>query len=89
MGDRISATTLAIYCLESRHCEPLGTDYVHDPCQYFGMKKNNNPIESARTTVASVNREMQKPRLTESVRNGGKDQVVPIAKKPPVNSERA
>jgi hypothetical protein len=42
-------------------------------------KKRNNPRESARTTIASIKREMQKPRLTESVRNDGRDQVAPVA----------
>jgi len=53
------------------------------------MKKKNNPVETARTTIASVNREMQKPRLTESVRNGGKDQAAVIAEKPPARSAKA
>jgi hypothetical protein len=46
------------------------------------MKKTKNPIKRARTTIASVNKEMQKPRLTESVRNGGKDQAAPTAEQP-------
>jgi hypothetical protein len=45
-------------------------------------KKRTNPRESARTTVASIKREMQKPRLTESVRNDGKDEVAPVAEQP-------
>jgi hypothetical protein len=39
------------------------------------MEKRKNPIGTARTTISSVNKEMQKPRLTESVRNGGKKQT--------------
>jgi hypothetical protein len=46
-------------------------------------KKRNNPRESARTTIASIKREMQKPRLTESVRNDGRDPVAPVAEQPP------
>jgi hypothetical protein len=46
-------------------------------------KKSNNSRESARTTIASIKREMQKLRLTESVRNDGRDQVVPVAKQTP------
>jgi hypothetical protein len=46
-------------------------------------KKRNNPRESASTTIASIKREMQKPRLTESVRNDGRDQVAPVAEQPP------
>ena len=44
------------------------------------MKKRKNPIRIPRTTIASVNKEMQKPRLTESVRNEGRDHAVPVAK---------
>jgi hypothetical protein len=44
------------------------------------MKKRKNPIRTPRTTIASVNKEMQQPRLTESVRNGGRDRAVPVAK---------
>jgi adenylosuccinate lyase len=33
------------------------------------MKKKRNLIATERTTIASVKKEMQKPRLTESVRN--------------------
>jgi hypothetical protein len=46
-------------------------------------KKRNIPKESAKTTIASIKREMQKPRLTESVRNDGGDQVAPVAEQPP------
>jgi hypothetical protein len=33
------------------------------------IKKTKNPKETARTTIASINKEMQRPRLTESVRS--------------------
>jgi hypothetical protein len=70
-------------------CERLGTDSAHNPCQYFGMmKKTKNPIKRARTTIASVNKEMQKPRLTESVRNGGRDHAAATAEQPSVNSPK-
>ena len=51
-------------------------------------KKRNNPRDHARTTVASIKREMQKPRLTESVRNDGRDQVARVAENsnPPCGS---
>jgi hypothetical protein len=39
------------------------------PCQYFEMVKRNKYKRSARATIASVKREMEKPRVTESVRN--------------------
>jgi hypothetical protein len=50
------------------------------------MKKSKNPIKIARTTIASVKKEMQRPRLTESVRNDGIDldaQVVEDLLAPP------
>ena len=69
--------------------ELLGTDSARNPCQYFGMmKKRNNLVKPARTTIASVNKEMQKPRLTESVRNDRRDQVVPAAELHPARSAR-
>jgi hypothetical protein len=52
------------------------------------MKKKKNRKQTARTTISSVNMEMQKPRLTESVRNNGRDQVVPVAEERPVRPER-
>jgi len=44
--------------------------------------KGKTPIKPVRTTVASVRKEMQKPRLTESVRNDGKRLAIPVAKRP-------
>ena len=72
----------------TRACQPkelLRTDSAQDLCQYGGMmkKKRNNSRESARTTIASIKIEMQKPRLTESVRNHGRDRVAPAAEQPP------
>jgi hypothetical protein len=52
------------------------------------MKKKKNRKQTARTTISSVNMEMQKPRLTESVRNNWRDQVVPVAEERPVRPER-
>jgi hypothetical protein len=52
--------------------EPFRTDSTHDSCQNIGMKKKDNkiPLKTTKPTVASVAKEMQKPRMTESVRNG-------------------
>jgi hypothetical protein len=47
------------------------------------MQKKKNPIKTARTTLASVKKEMQKPRLTESVRNDGIDQDAPVVEEQP------
>jgi hypothetical protein len=52
------------------------------------IKKRQNLKDPAMTTIASVKREMQKPRLTESVRNDGKDQAAPVVEEPPIRSER-
>jgi hypothetical protein len=49
------------------------------------MKQND--IEPARTTILEVKREMQKPRMTESVRNYGIDKDSQVAEEPPVHSE--
>ena len=38
-------------------------------------KKTGKPKKTPRTTIASVNKEMQKPRLTQSVRAGLKTAV--------------
>jgi hypothetical protein len=51
-------------------------------------KKRQNLKDTARTTIASVKREMQKPRLTESVRNDGKDHAATVVEEPPTRSER-
>jgi hypothetical protein len=69
--------------------ELLGTDFAANPCQRCGMKKNGKtPIKRTRTTLASVKKEMQKPRLTESVRNNGKLLDVPVAKQPAARPPR-
>jgi 5-formyltetrahydrofolate cyclo-ligase len=41
--------------------------------------KGKTPIKRVRTTVASIKKEMQMPRLTESVRNDGKRLAIPVA----------
>jgi hypothetical protein len=73
--------------LRRRDCEPLRTDSGHDPCHCFGMKKKRNLIERKRTTLASVKREMQRPRLTESVRNQGRDRAEPVVEEPSARPE--
>jgi hypothetical protein len=52
------------------------------------MEKRKKRKALARTTISSVNREMQKPRLTESVRNDGKDPAASVATKPSTRSEK-
>ena len=76
--------------LSKRNCEPLRTDSARDPCNIFGMmNKKKNRIEIAKKIISSVKKEMQKPRLTESVRNDARDHAAaPVAEKPPARSER-
>jgi hypothetical protein len=69
-------------------CEPLRTDSAHDPCHYLGMKKKINLIETERTTIASVKREMQKPRLTESVRNDLRNHAESLFEEPSARPEK-
>jgi hypothetical protein len=45
------------------------------------MKKKRDLIETTRTTVASVEKEMQMPRLTESIRNDRRYQATLPAEK--------
>jgi hypothetical protein len=52
------------------------------------MKKKSR-IEIAREIVSSVKREMDKPRLTESVRKGFSSQAAPSGEKPNARSARA
>jgi len=52
------------------------------------MMKKKNLKESARTTISSIKREMQKPRLTESVRKGGGGEPNPVVEKNPARSQR-
>ena len=52
------------------------------------MKKRNQ-TETEREIVSRVKREMDKPRLTESVRNGFNDQAAKAVEKPAARSARA
>jgi len=52
------------------------------------MKKISR-IDIAREIISRVRREMDKPRLTESVRNGFSAQAAPAVKKPAARSARA
>ena len=51
------------------------------------MKKRNR-LEIARKIIANVKREMQKPRLTESVRNDGRGRTVRLAELHPARPEK-
>ena len=63
-------------------------DYIHRSKKGFAMKKKNR-IEMAREIIDSVKREMQKPRLTESVRNGLSGLGTPPVERPAAHSARA
>jgi hypothetical protein len=60
--------------------ELLRTDSAQGQCQYCEMtkKKRDSSREFRRTTIASIKREMQRSRLTESVRNHEKGKVAPV-----------
>ena len=51
------------------------------------MKKKSR-IEIAREIISRVKREMDQPRLTESVRNGFSAQAAPAVEKPAARSAR-
>ena len=48
------------------------------PVALYMMTKKKNRIELAKKTISSVKREMQKPRLAESVRSDKRDQAAPV-----------
>lgn len=62
-------------------CVSFGTDIPCGAWQYSGMKKKPRMTEAGKKIVASVDREMQEPRLAESVRAAGDVLVPPIGKK--------
>jgi hypothetical protein len=53
------------------------------------MMKKKNRLEIAKKIISSVKREMQKPRLTASVRNNGRDQAEVVDADLPPRSEKA
>ena len=59
----------------------LRTDCARDSRQDIRMKKRDT-TESERKLLASIDKEMQQPRLAESVREAGEDPVPPTSKKP-------
>jgi hypothetical protein len=61
---------------------------AHRSTKDFFMKKKSR-IEIEREIVSRVRREMDKPRLTESVRNGFGAQPAPAIEKPSAHSARA
>jgi hypothetical protein len=69
-------------------CELLRTDSATDPCEHLTMQKGKNPAKSARTTLASVKREMLEPRLTESVREALRDEPALVVEKPSAGSRK-
>jgi hypothetical protein len=53
------------------------------------VKKKKHSTTVGRTTVASINEEMQKPRLTTSVRSAERDQGAPVETQPGTDSGKA
>jgi len=58
----------------------LRTDCARDSRQDMRMKKRDT-TESERKLLASIDKEMQQPRLAESVREAGEHPVPPTSKK--------
>jgi hypothetical protein len=52
------------------------------------MKKKRNPIETKRTKIASVKREMQEPRLARSVRDDPTYHSEPLFEEPSARPEK-
>jgi hypothetical protein len=52
------------------------------------MKRKRNLMETDRAKIASVKREMQKPRLTESVRNDPRNHAKPLFEEPSARPEK-
>jgi hypothetical protein len=53
------------------------------------VKKRKHSLAAGKAMIASVHKEMQKPRLTMSVRSEGRDRDAPVTKQPGVDSEKA
>jgi hypothetical protein len=60
-----------------QRCEPSTTRFCARLVSLFMMMKKTKRIEIAKKIISYVKREMQKPRLTESVRNE-RDQAAPV-----------
>jgi hypothetical protein len=52
------------------------------------MMTKKKLTKAARTTISSVRREMQLPRVTESVRDELRNQAAPVVEEPAARSER-
>lgn len=52
------------------------------------MNKKKTRLELAREILSNVKKEMEKPRLTESVRSGSRDQAKPVIDNAPSRSKR-
>jgi hypothetical protein len=74
--DHLVAKLIQINTVIVSYCEQIPAG---GPCQYCEMVKRNKYKESAKATIASVKREMEKPRLTESVRNDRSYQAALLA----------
>jgi hypothetical protein len=74
-------------------CRKIGSEFdtvIH--CSSFKerpLMKKKSPIKNERKIISSVKREMDQPRLTESVRKGFSAQSAPSVEKPIAHSARA
>jgi hypothetical protein len=64
----------------------LGVQILRTATVTFMMMKKKNRIEIAKKIISSVRREMQKPRLTESVRSY-REQAAPVVEERPRKDE--
>ena len=53
--------------------------FCTQPVLLYMMTKKKNRMELAKKIISSVKREMQKPRLAESVRSDKRDQAAPVS----------
>jgi hypothetical protein len=51
-------------------------------------KKRRHSLTAGKAMIASIHKEMQKPRLTTSVRSKGRDRGAPITKQPGAGSAK-
>jgi hypothetical protein len=53
------------------------------------VKKRKHSMAAGKAMIASIHKEMQKPRLTMSVRSQGIDRGVPVTKQPGTDPAKA
>jgi len=73
---------------EKPNCEPIKTDSARHTGHIVVMiKKKQDRIELAKKIISSVKREMERPRLAESVRKSYEDQIASFVEVPSARSK--